>query len=160
MGRTVNRTYIAPIEDDGTPVEPGSESTFENARGVYTLEANSTYYFILPLGGSTMIDVHLTHDAEIVITLAQLETCSHAKSDVSDSHAEGDGSWIAQDPPSAYVAVAGADTSATGAIVAVAGGTAGGASWQGSDVASERARLAVATGASGGEVRVSLCGKD
>lgn len=159
MGYTVNRTYIAPITTTGAPVAPSSESTFQNARGVFTLAANTTYYFVLPVGGSTLFDLHLTHDAAIIITSAMIETCSHGRSDVSDYSTVG-GEWIGQDLAAAVVPTEGANTSATSGVVAVTGGVAGGADWQVSEMSAARGRLKVVVGATGGEVRVSFCGKE
>lgn len=156
MGLVVNRQYIAPILSTGVLQEADSESTFENARGVYTL-AVGTYFFVLPVGGASMFDVHLTHDAALAAT-AEIETCSHAKSDVADTSVVG-GEWMTQNPSTAYVAVEGATTTATAALVTVVAGNAGGANWQVSECPAARARLKVVV-TTGGEVRVSFCGKD
>ncbi len=157
MTLAVNRCYITPKHSDGTVQEQDSETTFVNARGVFTLAA-ATYYFPLPVGGSAMFDAHLTHDAAIAITSATIETCSHGVSEVSDVSAVA-GEWMDQDPTTAFVAVVGAGTTQTNGVVAVVAGNAGGADWQVSDVAAARARLKVVV-ATQGEVRLSFCGKD
>lgn len=159
MGRTANQTYITPLKSDGTLQEADSESSFATSRGVFTLAANTTYFFVLPVGDSTFIDAHLTHDAAIAITSAKIESCSHNKTDVSDISVVG-GEWIDQDPADAYVGTVGATTTATAGVVAVVAGNAGGADWQVGGFAAARARLTVVVGATGGEVRVSFCGKD
>ena len=156
MSLAVNRTYIQPITSAGALVADSSDASFANSRGVYTLAAG-TYYFPLPVGGASMFDVHLTHDAAIAITSATIETCSHAKSDVSD-YSTIAGEWIDQDPSSAFVALVGATTTHTNGVVAVTAGNAGGANWQISLCPSARARLKVVVGTQG-EVRLSFCGK-
>lgn len=157
MGLIVNRTYITPLLSDGTVQEQDPESTFANARGVFTLAAG-TYFFPLPVGGATMFDLHLTHDAAIAITAATIETCSHGRSEVSDISVVP-GEWMDQDPATAYVALVGATTTHVSGVVTVVAGNAGGADWQVSDCAAARARLKVVVGTQG-EVRLSFCGKD
>jgi hypothetical protein len=124
---------------------------------VFTLAAG-TYYFPLPVGDSTMFDVHLTHDAAIAITSATIETCSHGVSEVSDVSAVA-GEWMDQNPATAFVALVGANTTHSAGVVAVTAGAAGGADWQVSDCPAARARLAVVV-ATPGEVRLSFCGKE
>lgn len=159
MGLTVNRTYITPIKSDGTVQDADAESTFLNGRGVFTLAALTTYYFILPVGASTMFDLHLTHDAAIVITTATIETCGHNKPDVPDFGTVA-GEWVGHTPAGSYVPVEGAGTSATNGVVTTTGAAAGGAVWQVSENPAPRTRLEVAVGATGGEVRVSFTGKE
>lgn len=160
MGLQASPQYITPLKSDGTVEESdGVETTWSTSRGVFTLAANTTYYFPLPIKCSTIFDVHLTHDNSIAITSARIETCGHSDKDVSNVSAIG-GEWIAQNPSTAYVGVAGATTTATNATVAVVAGNAGGADWQVSGNAAPRARLAVVVGGTGGEVRVSFCGKE
>lgn len=157
MSRAVSRCYIQPITSAGVLVPQTSESTFDTARGVYTLAAG-TYYFILPVGQAAICDVHLTHDAAIAITSATIETCSHGRSEVSDFSSIA-GEWMDQDPSTAFVALKGASTTHTNGVVAVVAGAAGGASWQISGLAADRMRLAVVVGTQG-EVRLSFVGKD
>lgn len=157
MGLTANSHYIRPVLSDGTVQEEDTDSSFATSRGVYTLAAG-TYYFPLPIGNSTLFDVHLTHDAAIAITSATIETSSHGKLEVSDYSAVA-GEWMDQDPTTAFVATVGATTTPTNGVVAVVAGNAGGANWQVSDCPAARARLKVVV-ATEGEVRVSFCGKD
>lgn len=159
MSFAVNQQYIQPITSAGVAVDPSAESTWATGRGVYTLTAGATYFFVLPIGGASMADIHLTHDAAIAITSAEIETCGHGRSDVSDYSAIG-GEWMTQNPSTAYVAVEGATTTATAAVVAVVAGNAGGADWQISGAAAPRMRLEVVVGGTGGEVRLSFTGKD
>jgi hypothetical protein len=156
MGLAVNRCYITPILSDGTLQVEDSESTWATGRGVFTL-APGTYYFVLPLGGTTTMDVHLTHD-DVFMATGMIQTCSHAKSDVSDYSAV-DGEWISQLPDWSYVATEGFNTSDINGLVTILGGFAGGASWQASQCSSARARLELVV-LVGGEVRVSFTGKE
>lgn len=156
MGLAVNRCYITPIDSTGALQVEDSESTWATGRGVFTLAAG-TYYFVLPLGGSSMMDVHLTHD-DAVLAIATIQTCSHAKSDVSDYSAVG-GEWISQTPTGSYVAVDGASTTNADGVVTVITGFAGGASWQASQCSSARARLELEVIVEG-SVRVSFTGKE
>jgi hypothetical protein len=157
MTLAVNRCYITPKHSDGTVQVQDSDASFTTGRGVFTLGV-ATYYFPLPVGGASMFDIHLTHDAVIAITSATVETCSHAPSDVSDVSSVA-GEWMDQDPSTAFVALVGATTTHTAGVVAVTAGNAGGANWQISGCPAARARLKVVVG-TGGEVRVSFCGKD
>lgn len=156
MGLVVNRCYITPVLSDGTVQEQDSETTFTTARGVFTLAAG-TYFFPLPIGGASIFDAHLTHDAAIA-AVATIETCSHGRSEVSDVSVVA-GEWMDQDPTTAYVATVGATTTATNGVVTIVAGNAGGADWQVSGCAAARARLKVAV-TTPGEVRLSFCGKD
>lgn len=157
---TVNRTYVTPIKSDGTEATfaPSADATL-TGRGVFTLAANTTYYYPLPVGGSAMYDVHLQHDAAIAITSATIETTSMGKSEVSDISSVA-GAWVDQDPSTAFVALVGATTTASSGVVAVVAGNVGAANWQVSDSPPARARLKVVVGASGGEARLGFCGKE
>ena len=87
-----------------------------------------------------------------------VEDCCFAPIEVSD-HNTVAGTWLAEDPTDAFVATDGAGTTATNGVVAVAGGTAGGAMWH-VDTAARRTRLKVVVGGTGGEVRVATWGKE
>jgi hypothetical protein len=158
MSLTVNRCYIQPITSAGALVAaaPGADASL-TGRGVYTLAAG-TYHFPLPVGGSSMVDVHMSHDAAIAITSATIETCGHAVDEVSN-HSALACDWADQDPSTAFVATKGAGTTATNGVVAVVAGNLGLADWQISGIAAPRARLTLVV-ATAGEVRVSFTGKD
>jgi len=160
MGLNVNRTYITPLKSDGTEASaaPGADATL-TGRGVYTLAAGETYYFPLPVGQSSVYDVHLQHDAAIAITSATIETSSMGKSEVTD-YSSTAGAWIDQDPTTAFVGTVGATTTATNGVVAVVAGNVGGATWKVADDPAARSRLKVIVGATGGEARVGFCGKE
>ena len=156
MTLAVNRCYIQPILADGTIQDADAEPTFTNGRGVYTLAAG-TYFFVLPIGGSALADIHLTHDAAIA-AVATVETCSHGKSEVADNSIVA-GEWLDQDPSTAYVAMVGATTTQASGVVTIVAGNAGGAEWSIEGFAPARGRLKLAV-TTPGEVRVSFCGKD
>ncbi len=156
MTLAVNRCYIQPLTSAGVLVPQTSDATFTTGRGVHTLAAG-TYYFALPVGGATMFQVHLTHDAALA-AVGTIETCGHGKSEVSDVSAVA-GEWIDQDPSTAFVGIVGATTTVSNAVVTVTAGNAGGAEWQISQCPSARARLKLVVG-TGGEVRVSFTGKN
>ncbi len=160
MGLTANRTYITPIKSDGTEAvfAPGTDATL-TGRGVYTLTAGATYFFALPVGQSAAYDIHLQHDAAIAITSATLESCSMAKSEVTDISTVV-GAWVDQDPSTAYVATAGATTTHTNGVGAVVAGNVGALDWQVSGSAPWRARMKIVVGGTGGEVRLGFCGKE
>ncbi len=156
---TVNPQYITPVTAAGVEQAADSDSSFATGRGVFTLASGTTYYFVLPVGGSSMFDLHMTHDNAIILTSATIETCGHGRADVADNSSVA-GEWIDQTQADAFVALVGAGTTASSGVVAVAGGAAGGADWQVSECSAPRARLAVVVGGTGGEVRVSFTGKD
>lgn len=149
-------SYITPIKSDGTVQ---TQSATEFGRGAFTLTAGTTYYF--PLGGqdSPVLSAHLQHDASIVITSVTVEDCNFPESDV-ESYSSTAGEWIDEDPSTAFVGVVGTATSATNGVVAVTGGTAGGAMWHIADTGARRTRLKVVVGATGGEVRVAQWAKE
>lgn len=156
---TTSTSYIQPIKSDGTlpAAAPGTDATV-NGHGVYTLEANTTYYF--PVGGqdATLVALHLQHDAAIAITSATVEDTCFPEREVSD-YASTAGLWIDEDPTTAFVGVVGATTTQTNGVVAVVAGNVGGAMWH-VTTAARRTRLKVVVGATGGEVRVASWGKE
>jgi hypothetical protein len=125
----------------------------------FAVNRQYTYYYILPVGGATLVDVHLTFDAALIITSAKIETSTHASQDVPD-YSSVAGEWVDQDPTTAFVATVGAGTSVSNGVAAAAGSAAGAADWQISDFAPARGRLTVVVGATGGEARLSFCGKE
>jgi hypothetical protein len=159
MGLTANRTYITPLKSDGTEAAsaPGTDATL-TGRGVFTLEAATTYYFPLPIASSAIYDVHLQHDAAIAITSATIETTSMGETEVTNISSTA-GAWADQDPSTAYVATVGATTTHTNGVGAVVAGNVGCLDWQVSASGAHRGRLKVVVGATGGEVRLGFCGK-
>lgn len=157
------------IKSDG--VVQAFSGTELGGPGCYTLASGTTYYF--PLNAFESADklaVHLIHDASIVITSATIEDSNLPPPTAIDGATVGvqtswfessaAGRWIDEDPSTAFVGTKGAATSATNGVVAVTGGTAGGAMWHFVDAASRRARLAVVVGGTGGEVIVACWAKE
>ncbi|HEY6037919.1 MAG TPA: hypothetical protein VIV58_26750, partial [Kofleriaceae bacterium] len=122
------------------------------------------------------VGVHVKWDAGIVITSAKIEESCLPKFqnnnsasgtvDISDtSLAKGD--WIVWPLPAANVSVISDDASTGGAtytaatgVLAVAGGTAGGAVFHLPDQSTNRLRLVVVVGGTGGVLRVGEHRKD
>ncbi len=157
MSLAVNRCTIQPITSAGVLATPGSESAFSTGgRGVYRLAAG-THYFPLPVGGATMFNVHLQHDAEIA-AVGTIETCGFAESEVAD-HSTVAGEWMDQDPSTAFVATVGATTTAASGVATIVAGNLGGADWQISLCSAPRARLKLVV-TTAGEVRVGFTGKN
>lgn len=145
--------YATEVEDLVQRIVPG---------GVLT--AATTYY--VPIGGaaSTVQSAHCKWDASIVITSITVQVSNFKlqnDNDPNDADEAGDvGDWIPYTPSSGvYVAVTGAGATATGAVVAVAGGAAGGCFYDIGNLGARRARLAVVVGGTGGRFRVASHGK-
>lgn len=163
--------FAACVKSDGT-VQTVSGTEFGN--GTFTLAASGLYYFPLPhFESAWLISVQLRHDAAIAITSATIEDCNMpapvALGDASRAgvvswyEAASEGSWIDEDPATAFVGTrndGGGSTTPTNGVVAVVAGGKGGAMWHFVDAASRRARLAVQVGATGGEVQVCCWSKE
>lgn len=146
--------YVQPIKSDGTPAAEGG------ARGVYTLEASSTYYFPLGGVGAPTQSVQLEGiDAALVITGATIEECNADLSEVSDYASGSTGSWVKDNGSAGLTSAVGTGWTATARTIAVTGGGLGGAMWQLPDRGAARTRLAIVVGATGGKARVSAHGK-
>lgn len=149
----------------------------EAGKGV-TLAANTTYIFNLNAADAPTVGVHLKWDALIVLTTAKIEeSClprklglidgggKDANVDIADtSLAKGD--WIVWPMPATQVSVISDDASTGGAtytaatgVLAVAGGTQGGAVIHLPDQSTSRLRLIVAVGGTGGVLRVGAQAK-
>lgn len=158
MGRKNTNGYIQPIKSDGTlaTFAPGADTTL-TGRGVYTLAANTTYYF--PYGGqdAPRVSVELEWDANIVITSANIEDTNVSEKEASN-YSQGT-AWVPETPATGYVAAKNASSN-TNSTIATNGSAAGAAIWNVADIGSERGRLAVVVGATPGEVRCSTWGKE
>ncbi len=127
--------------------------------GYADLVAGTTYYF--PLGGSeaTAESAHAQWPSTIIITGAVIEDSNLTEAD-STWYSTVAGEWLAENPTSAYVPVAGTGVSATAGTIAATGNAAGGgAIWNLSGAGSTRKRLKVVVGATGGLFRVAPNGK-
>lgn len=149
--------YVQPIDANGVLVPPDTNGNA--AHGVYELEANSVYFFILGGADAPFMSVHLTgYDSGLIIDSATIQDCNHHDQDVTD-HSVVAGEWISEDPTTAFVGVEGTGWSQTNGVVAVAGGNLGGALWHYAETGAFRHRLTIDTGGTGGHVRVSVHGK-
>lgn len=161
------RSYVAPIKSDGTiPVD-------ESGLGIYTLLANTTYFY--PLGGdaATFMSTHLEGDTSIILTSAVIEdsNLSPVKTDANSQDpsdfsvaglgAVGAGDWVALNPATGVwdCFAVGTGWTMTASTLATGGGNAGGGIWVRPRCGSLRSRLKVVVGATGGLVRVATHGK-
>lgn len=152
--RRPGRPYVIPIASDGTVSEN------EVGRGSFSLVAGATYFY--PLGG---IDALLQHaqiqwDANAILTIT-FEDCDMGEDEVGD-HSTIAGDWV---PHNASTGAPYVESTAGGVVtnktVAVAGGTAGAATYQVADSGARRNRLKVVVSANGtGVVRVGMNDKD
>ncbi len=160
MGRrSASSSYVTPIKSDGVVQ---TESGTEFGRGSYTLAAG-TYLYPLDGADSSIVSVHLQHDASVALTSCTIETCNlpdlASDSDGAAWYSTTAGHWIDEDPTTAFVGVVGANTTATNGVVAVTAGAAGGAMWHVGNNGARRTRLKVVCG-TGGEIRVATWGKE
>jgi hypothetical protein len=146
--------YIHPLQING------DELTEEVGRGVFTLVANTRYFFILGGADAPFLGVTLTgYDAAMVLTSAAIQDTDHPDQEVPN-HSVIVGEWVTEDPTTAFIAADGAGWVGTNGVLAVAGGAVGGAKWHVAETAAFRTRLDIQVGATGGRVRVSSHGKD
>jgi hypothetical protein len=154
MGTSGVASYITPRGTDGVDL------TTVKRRGVYTLSANTTYYFIFGGGSSIIQHIHLTtYTAGMVITSATIQTCSQRSEDVSHVSTVV-GEWISETPAGGTVSFTGAGWSVTNSVITSLGSALGGASWQLIDWSPDRTRLEVVVGATGGDIVVAWHGKE
>lgn len=159
MGRkTISTQYLQPIDASGNTVTaaPGADANL-TGRGVYTLAANTTYYFIIGGQDARVDSFELEFDNAIVITTANIEDTDAAEAEVSNFNGP---SWAPETPSTAYVGVKGAGSSAANGTLTTIGTAQGCAVWHIADTGARRTRIAVVVGATGGEVRGSCWGKE
>lgn len=146
--------YVPPVkQSDGT-------TPAEAPVGAYTLEANTTYVYIIGGIEASRVSIQLTgYTSGLVITSATVQDTNHQSAEVTDRSLTV-GEWVTEDPSTAFVGVDGTGWSVTNAVVAASGAGVGGAVWHISDTGAARTRLAVVVGATGGLVRVSAHGKN
>ena len=146
-GRAGGR-YVTPIKSDGT--EPA-----QIGRGIYTLEAGATYYYLLGGAGGVFGSGTITgYDAAAILTSATVQDTDHPEQDITNIHAVT-GDWISEDPSTAFVGADGAGWTVTNGVLAVAGGAVGGARFNVAETAAARTRVAVVVGGTGGRFRFS-----
>ena len=160
---------LTAIKSDGTTVSPGV--------GAGCSLANSTTY-VFSLGGDRLIgaaplsSAQVQWDSAFVGTIT-VETCNWAQkigrpdntgaTDVSEFDVTTKGAWMQENPSTAYISVTSTDgttggATVTNATIAVAGGTAGGASIQLGNLGARRCRLKVVV-TTGGVVRGGMYAK-
>ncbi len=156
MGMSALSTFIVPMNADG------SEVTAQKRRGVYTLAANTTYYYIFGGASAPTQHVQLTgYIAGAIVTTATIQSCSQPI--VSDTSST-DGEWIDEDPAAGDsridARVDGTGWSVSTAIVAAGGSGVGGASWHLANWGPARTRLELVIGGTGGDFAVAWAGKE
>lgn len=150
--------YVQPIDSSGVLVPQG------DGRGVYTLTAGQTYYYILGGPDASIISGTFTAYASaaaangLIITSATVQDCDHSELDVLN-HSSTVGEWINEDPSTAFVGVDGTGWSVTNGVLAATGAGLGGGRFNIAETAAYRTRVAVVVGATGGPLRVSSHGK-
>jgi hypothetical protein len=145
---------ITPLASSGDEVTAGKR------KGVFTLTASTTYYYVWGGAASPTQHIHLTgYTSGLVITSATIQTCSQPSSVVSDVSSTV-GEWINEDPADGDVRTDGTGWSSLTAIAAANGTGVGGASWHLRDWGALRTRLEVVVGGTGGDVSVAWAGKE
>lgn len=143
MGRrSASNSFVTPLlQTTGvaqTPSPAGSGGL--TGKGVYVLAAG-TYYF--PLGGqdARCVSVHLQWGS-LAAGTARIED-SNLPDEVASVYADGttDGSWVDEDPTTAFVGTVGAGASVTNGVLTITAGNRGGALWNIADTGVCRSRL-------------------
>jgi hypothetical protein len=147
---------IVPVQANGT-IPAVASAAFGTG---YKLVAGQTYY--AKLGGKEAWEFlsQLYWDAAIILTSVAIEFCAFPGGiDVADLSAIA-GQWVKQDaaPPVKGQAV-GAGAVFTNSTLAVAGGAAGGATFEIGQTGTRRARMKIVVGGTGGDVRIGNFGK-
>ena len=157
---TTSTSVVTPLTNAGVDAAKGTDSTFDPSRGVFTLTNGTTYY--IPLGGQDAAIVHATlqGDAAIVITSATIEECTLSPDLVDDySDTAGDG-WFATDANRIISAAEGTNWAATSDVGSSTGTNKGAVCWNITDNGARRLRIKLVIGATGGEVRCCVWGKE
>lgn len=113
-----------------------------------------TYYVPFGIDAATLIDVMVQWDAAIVLTSVEVETSCNPDATVYSTTA---GEWVKRNVVGTF-GVLDAAAGVTALTLAVAGGSAGGATWSLSNGAL-RGRLKVVVGATGGTMKFTANGK-
>lgn len=146
--------FIIPIDTTG------AQSAVIAGPGRFTLLANTTYYFMLGGQRSPWNSVTLTgYTAAMILTSANIEDTDHPQG-IVDNFSTVTGEWVKRDSSLAELKSIGTGWTATGAVLAVAGGNLGGARWNINGTGAFRTRLTVVVGGTGGDVLVSEMEKD
>lgn len=149
---------MTPVKSDGST--PAAVAGAGNT-GKFTLAASSVYYYNINCGDAPFTSVQLTgYDTGLIITGATIQDANHDGADVTDFSATA-GEWPTEVPPNSYASVEGTGWSFTAGTctVAAAGTGVGGSLIHIAETGAGRMRLKVATGGTGGVLRVSVGAK-
>lgn len=160
MSRSAAKShYVTPIDTTGAPVASTKQA------GVFTLAANTTYYYIVPCAGSPYASVTLSGmTAAIVITSATVQDTDHPpggaggaldSSNAANYVVSGALVWCPEGNSSSLVGVSGTGWSATNGVIAAGGTGFGVARFNIEGTGALRTRLEVVVGATGGDLMVS-----
>ena len=145
--------YVTPIKSDGT--EPAQDG----GRGVYTLAAGATYYYVLGGGAACFVSGTLTgYTSGAIISSATVQDTDHPEQEITNVDGTV-GNWISEDPSTGFVGADGTGWAVTNCVLAVAGTGVGGARFNIAETAGTRTRIAVVMGGTGGQFRMSAGGK-
>ncbi len=159
-----SQPYLIPYKDTAgvaDPAAPGGDAALGTAnRGVYTLASGTNYFVEVPCSDAGLVHVLLQGDAALILTSVTIEETDLDGKDalvITDTT----GTWLVTDDTRITAKAEGAGwTIGANDIAAVAGGAAGAASFNISDVGARRMRVKIVVGGTGGEVRVSFWGKE
>lgn len=157
----LSTSFIEPtVASGGDPAEPGTDAAFgANNRGVFTLLANTTYYYLISHADATVLSATLHGDAAIVITSATIEDSNWAETEAPlDSNVTGQ--WLATDTGMITSSKEGTGWTNTSDVGAASGGNAGAVAWNIVGQGARRTRIAVVVGGTGGQVRVGCWGRE
>ncbi len=158
--QTTSTSYLTPKSSAGVEPTVGSDAAFgDNMRGVFTLVLDTTYYFDLGGADASLLHLMMQGDASVIITSATLE-----ETDLSQTEAplisDVSGQWFAVHTDRITAVAEGTGWAVTSDVGSTSGGTQGGFAMNVIDQAARRTRLKVVVGATGGEVRVCVWGKE
>lgn len=154
MSRTMGPGhYLPPVkQSDGTTASKAGKS------GVYTLTA-TTYFVEINTQTSTHESIHLQWNTALVGVITVESTDFGFGTNEADlTYNVADGTWIQQNPSTAYVPIVGTGATVSDLTITLAGGGDGGAEINLSALAPARLRLRLAI-TTGGTIRIAHTGK-
>lgn len=164
MSRSVAKsTYITPMDTSGAPIATTKQA------GVFTLQANTTYYYIIPCEGSPYASVTVSGmTSALVLTSVTVQDTDHPfggaggvlnNSNASNYVVAGALVWCPEGSSSSIVGVTGTGWTATNGVIAAAGTGFGIARFNIEGTGAFRTRIEVVVGATGGDLMLSTYGK-
>lgn len=151
MSRTMQPgQYLTPIKSDATEAAPAGR------RGFYTLGV-ATYFVEINQQSATVASLHLQWGSALIGSIT-VESTDADDRDAPITYNTSDGTWLQQNPSTAYVPITGTGASVSNLTITLAGGGAGGAEINLSDLGPARLRLRLAI-STGGDFRVAHTGK-